>query len=134
MGIASWLGIGKDIAAPIKAVSNLYTTDKARIEAETKFQEALEKPREAQLENNKLMILSGKVFEFGWIALIGWSCGLLILLFYAPQIIITTYVWAKLCLLSNECKPFPMKADELINLVYLLLGMGGIGIFKNKIS
>lgn len=134
MGIMNWLGIGKDLAEPINAVGNLYTTDKARIEAETKLQEILQKPQIAQLENNKLLALSGKLFNSGWMPLLGWTCGFLILLYYAPQILIVTYVWGKVCIISGKPIPFPMKADEILNLVYLLFGMGGLGVAKKAVN
>ena len=39
MGIKDWLGLSSEsIAKPIKALGDLYTTDKARIESETKYE------------------------------------------------------------------------------------------------
>ena len=134
MGIASWLGLGADIAKPIDAVSNLYTTDKARIEAETKYEDVTQKPQLAQLDNNKLLILTGKIFNLGWIALLGWTSGFLVLLYYAPQIFIITYVWGSECIRTGIVTSFPMKSDEILNLVYLIFGMGGLGVVKHKIT
>ncbi len=132
MGLMNWLGMGKDIAEPIRAVGDLYTTDKARIEAQEKLEATQQKPQLAQLENNRLLVISGKFFNSGWLALLGWTCGLLILLYYAPQIIIITYVWGRQCIESGVATPFPMKSDEILYLVYLLFGVGGIGAIKNK--
>ena len=42
MGLLQWIGLGSEIAKPIDAVSNFYTTDKARIEAETKLEEVIQ--------------------------------------------------------------------------------------------
>ncbi len=125
---------GKTIPDTIKAVGDLYTTDKARIEAETKLQEALHDASVQQLNNNKLLIVTKRIFNSGWIPLIGWSAGFLILLFYAPQILIITYVWGKSCIALGKCTAFPMKPDDILNLVYLLFGMGGLNIFKNNQS
>lgn len=130
MGIGSWLGV----AEPIKAVGDLYTTDKARLEAEKDFEQVAQQRGLAQIENNKLLILTGRFFNSGWIALLGWTCGFLILLYYAPQIIIITYVWGKHCINHDVATTFPMKSDEILNLVYLLFGMGGIGVVNRKIN
>lgn len=132
MGIKDWLGIGDAVAKPIEAVGNLYTTDKARIEAETKYQEVIQQPAIAQASVNTILASSEKLFNSGWQPLIGWTAGFLILLFYAPQIIITTYIWAKACLASGIVTPFPMKPDEILNLVWLLFGFGGYSLIKRR--
>ena len=134
MGIMNWLGIGADLAKPIDSVSNLYTTDKARLEAEKDLTEVAQKPQLAQLDNNKLLILTGKIFNLGWIALLGWTSGFLVLLYYAPQIFIITYVWGSECIRTGIVTSFPMKSDEILNLVYLIFGMGGLGVVKHKIT
>jgi len=129
MGLFNWLG---GVEAPIKAVGDLYTTDKARLEGETKLTQAESSARMAQLENNRLMVLSGKVFTGGWIALLGWTCGFLVLLFYAPQIIVLTYIWAKICLQNGYVMAFPMQPDDILNLIYLLFGTGVLTTIKRN--
>ena len=124
MGIMNWLGIGADLAKPIDSVSNLYTTDKARLEAEKDLTEVVQKPQLAQLATNSILAASNSMFNSGWQPLIGWTAGFLVLLYYAPQIIITTYLWARLSFHANSVLPFPMKPDDLLNLVYLLFGFG----------
>lgn len=132
MGIMNWLGFGKDLAEPINAVSNLYTTDKERLEGEQKLQETLQKPQLAQIENNKILAMSSVLFNSGWQPLIGWTAGFLILLYYAPQMMIIIWVWGKACLSSGNISPFPMKPDDILNLVYLLFGFGSYSLVKGK--
>lgn len=134
MGIMNWLGIGADIAKPIDSVSNLYTTDKARIEAQTKYEEIVQKPVLAQLANNGIMAAAQNIFEAGWQPLLGWTAGFLVLIYYAPQILIITYVWGSHCVAVGVVSPFPMKADDILNLVYLLFGFGGYSLAKRAIS
>lgn len=136
MGISDWFGIGsaiKSAADPIRAVGDLYTTDKSRIEAETKLQEVVQKPQLAQLENNRLLAISSVLFNSGWQSLIGWTAGFLVLLYYFPQIVIATYVWGNICLDTGIVKPFPIKPDDILNLVYLLFGFGAHNIFSRKL-
>jgi hypothetical protein len=124
MGVADWLGLGKSVAEPINAVGNLYTTDKARIEAEKDFQDVVNRPILAQISNNAIMAAAQSIFVSGWQPLIGWTAGFLVLLYYAPQIIITTFVWGGNCIDSGMITPFPMKPDDILNLVWLLFGFG----------
>lgn len=132
MSIADWLGLGKTISEPIKAVGDLYTTDKARLEGENKLQETMNKVTLSQIGVNKSLALSSNLFNSGWQPLLGWTAGLLILLFYGPQIVIATYLWTTLCINKNVIAPFPMKADDIINLVWLLFGFGGYSLIKRK--
>jgi hypothetical protein len=132
MGIMQWIGLGKEISEPIKAVGDLYTTDKARIEAQKDFEEIAQKPHLAQLETNKLLA-SSSWFNSSWQPLLGWTCGFLVLLYYAPQIVVITWVWGKACALSGIVKPFPMRADDILNLVWLLFGFGGYSLAKSKL-
>ena len=130
MGIKDWLGLGDTIAKPIDAIGNLYTTDKARIEAETKYQDVIQQPVLAQIKTNSIMAAAQSIFVSGWQPLIGWTAGFLILLYYAPQIMIITYVWGHACLNTGRVTSFPMKPDELLNLVWLLFGFGGYSLIK----
>lgn len=134
MGIMNWLGIGADIAKPIDSVSNLYTTDKARIEAETKYEEIAQKPILSQLSNNAIMASSSNLFNSGWQPLTGWTAGFLVLIYYFPQIMIITYVWGTQCIDTGIVTPFPMKPDDILNLVYLLFGFGGYSLARRAIS
>lgn len=134
MGIANWLGLGKDLAKPIEAVGNLYTTDKARLESQKDLEEIVQKPILAQLATNAIMASSSHLFNSGWQPMIGWTSGFLVLIYYFPQILIATYVWGGHCISSGIVTPFPMKPDDILNLVYLLFGFGAHSIAKKIVS
>jgi hypothetical protein len=124
MGLLSWIGIGKEIAEPIKAVSDLYTTEKARLETESELVKAIAPMAVEQVKTNQILASSKSFYNSGWQSLIGWTAGFLILSFYAPQIIIITYVWSKYCLTTGHIVAFPMKSEDILNLVYLMFGFG----------
>lgn len=134
MSILEGLGIGKDVAQAANAVGNLYTTDKARLECEQKLAETLLKPGLEQLQNNRLMLAAGCFFSSGWQSLIGWTAGFLVLLYYAPQIIIATYVWSKMCIHTGVVAQFPIKHEDILNLVWLLFGFGGYHLVNQKLN
>lgn len=134
MGLMNWLGIGSEIAKPIDAIGNLYTTDKARLEAEKDFQTELNKPMLAQLKNNEIMASSTSWFNSGWQPLTGWTAGFLVLLYYAPQIVVDLIVWSSECFASGYVSPFPMDPKDILNLVYLLFGFGGYHLINKKLN
>lgn len=132
MGVFSWLGATKTIPDTVRAVGDLYTTDKARIEAEAKLAEALNPALLQQLKNNETMLNATTLFSTLWQPLIGWTAGFLVLLYYAPQIIIATYVWGNASVHSGIVSPFPLKPDDILNLIYLLFGFGGYTLVSRK--
>jgi len=133
MGIMSWIGLGADIAKPIDAVSNLYTTDKARIAAETSYEAVTQKRGLAQLENNRLMAIAGNLFESSWQPLIGYTAGFCVALYYVPQLIVANVIWAQECIDTGHVIPFPIDPSDILNLVYLLFGFGTYHLVKKKI-
>ena len=133
MGLLQWIGLGSEIAKPIEAVSNLYTTDKAKIEAETKLEEVTQKPQLMQLANNTIMANSKYFFESAWPSLIGWTSGFCVALYYIPQLIIVNYEWSRNILLTHVIMPFPIDPTDILNLVYLLFGFGAYHIVKKKL-
>jgi hypothetical protein len=127
MGILNWLS-----PKTINAVGDLYTTDKARLEAEKDFTEVAQKPQLAQLEINKNYSLSSIFFNSAWIPLLGWTCGFLILIYYAPQILICTYVWGKEAIKTGIAGKFPMNSNDLLYLIGLLYGVGTHSLIKRN--
>jgi hypothetical protein len=134
MGILRWLltSSPKDLAAPIEAVSDLYTTEKARLLAETALKAQENAPMLAQSNINAIIAQSKSLFVSGWQPMLGWTCGFLILLFYAPQIMIITYIWGKACFHADVVKPFPMSPKDILNLVYLLFGVATHSLLQSR--
>lgn len=133
MGIMNLLGIGKDIAEPIRAVGDLYTTDKSRIEAEKEYEAVTQQRGLAQLDNNKIMAMSGRFFEAAWQPLCGWTAGFCVALYYIPQLMVADVIWTMNCIDQNRVIPFPIDSGDIINLVYLLFGFGTYHLVKKKI-
>lgn len=134
MGILQWIGLGTEIAKPIEAVSNLYTTDKAKIEAQANLEEITQKPIIAQLANNTIMASSKYFFESAWPSLIGWTSGACVALYYIPQLLVVNYEWARNVLTTHTIMPFPIDPTDILNLVYLLFGFGAYHIVKKKLG
>ena len=134
MGILGWLGVGKELAEPIKAVGELYTTDRERLDAQARKIEVSEKPRLAQIENNRLMVISGNIFASSWQPLVGWTAGLCVFLYWVPQLLIANLVWAQECLELGTVMPFPILPEDIYNLVWLLFGFAGYHVIKKKLN
>ena len=63
---------------------------KQELRLKTKYEEIAQKPLLAQISNNAIMSVAHSLFVSGWQPMIGWTAGFLVLLYYAPQLIITT--------------------------------------------
>jgi hypothetical protein len=122
MGLLNWLGITKDIPDTINAISNLYTTDKEKLEGEQKLEETQQKPDLQQLEINKILASSGNLYLNGWQPLLGWTCGACVALYWIPQVTLGAYIWIKLSLAQNKILPFPIDITEMLKLLALVLG------------
>jgi hypothetical protein len=133
MGILSWLGIGSELVKPIEAVSNLYTTDKARIIADTGLELAQQQRGLKQLENNRIMAMASSMFQSGWQPLIGWTAGFCVALYYVPQLLIADLIWSIECFETGHITPFPIDPTDILNLVYLLFGFGTYHLVKKKL-
>lgn len=123
---------GKIISETVKAVGDLYTTDKARIEAETNFESVMQQSVIGQQEINKTLAASLYFFNSGWQPLVGWSAGFLILLYWAPQLIVANWIWMNNALALGQVDTFPIKPDDIMNLVWLVFGFGGYSLIKHK--
>ena len=134
MGILNWLNMAPAFAKPIEAVSDLYTTDKARILAETALDEQIENGVVSQSKVNEVLASSSLWFNSSWQPLLGWTCGFLVLLYYFPQIVIATIIWGSHCFETGIVSPFPIKADDILNLIYLLFGFGIHNLISKKIN
>jgi hypothetical protein len=133
MGLLSWIGIGKEIAEPIKAASDLYTTEKARIAAETNLELVQQQRGLKQLDNNKIMLIANSVFQSGWQPLTGWTAGFCLALYWVPQLFIANIIWARECLNMGHVIPFPIDPSDIMNLIYLLFGFGTYHLAKKKL-
>jgi len=129
----SWIGLGGELAKPIQAASELYTTDKARIVAETGLETAQQQRGLKQLDNNRIMALASNMFQSGWQPLIGWTAGFCVALYYIPQLVVVNLEWSLQVLESHEITPFPIDPTDILNLVYLLFGFGTYHLVKKKL-
>ena len=132
MNLWGWLGMYDSVSKPIEAIGGLYTKDKDRLEADNELQKIIQTPTIQQLNNNKIMALSGLFFNNGWQSLTGWTAGFLILVYYFPQIIITEWIWASESFAKGTVVPFPLSADNIMQLVYLLFGFGVHSLAKRR--
>jgi hypothetical protein len=134
MSILNWLGIGETIAKPIEAAKKFYTSDKERLDAEVEFEKTQETRGLAQLQNNRVQLLSKYIFESAWQPLSGWTAGLGIFLYYIPQLTLANYIWITNCLHIHKIVPFPIDPTNIMQLVYLMFGFGTYHVVHKKIN
>lgn len=138
MGLLDLLGAPKAIAAPIEAIGGVLdkvvTTDKDRMNAEQVMALIRQNPMLWQVTLNQLNAQSDKWFDSGWRPFIGWIGGVCVAFYFLPQFSIAAYLWITMCLAKNMILPYPISADQLMQLVYLLLGFGAYQIADKRIN
>jgi Holin of 3TMs, for gene-transfer release len=138
MGLLDILGGGKTLAAPIEAVGSVLdkvvTTDKDRANAEQVMALIRQNPILWQVTLNQLNAQSNRWFDSGWRPFIGWIGGLCLGFYFLPQFTIAAYLWCNMCIAQGTILPYPIKADQLMELVYLLLGFGAYHIADRRIN
>jgi len=99
--------IGRFVPDPVK-----------KAEAQLAVMQLQMQPDLAQIEINKQEAMSSSVFVAGWRPAIGWLCVIALGFAYVAVPLLTTFVP------EAHIPKFPM--DEMINLVYALLGLGAM--------
>lgn len=92
----------------------------------TQSQELSKQANQANKEINLVEAQSDKLFVAGWRPFIGWVCGASLAVYFIPQFIVGTILWAKECFLLGIIRPYPITPEGLFNLVLALLGMAGL--------
>ena len=121
MGILSFLGGGKAVAAPVTAIGNvldaLFTSDEERLDKQALLTKLARQPNLAQVELNKVEAMHRSIFVAGWRPAIGWVCavGLLMTFIVNPFLQWTT----------GEPGP-ALPNDIILELVLALLGLGAL--------
>lgn len=138
MGILDLIGIGNAISKPIEAVGSVLdkvvTTDKDRSNAEQVMALIRQNPMLWQAVLNNFNATSSRFFDSSWRPFIGWVGGLCIALYFIPQFSFAAYLWVSLCTAKHEIIPYPIKADQLMELVWLLLGFGAYHIADRRLN
>lgn len=138
MGILDAIGFGSALSKPIEAVGTVLdkvvTTDKDRLNAEQVMSLIRQNPMLWQAVLNNLNAVSGSIFNSAWRPFIGWVGGVCIALYFVPQFSFAAYLWISMCTTKQEILPYPIKADQLMELVWLLLGFGAYHIADKRFN
>lgn len=137
MGIISSI-FGEAAAKPIEAtgeaikniIGSVYTTEGEKLDKQTILERLRQQPAENQVALNKIEAQHRSIFVAGWRPHIGWVCGISLGIFFIPQFIVGTIIWAKICLSNGTIVPYPVSASELTALVTSMLGFGALRTFE----
>jgi hypothetical protein len=119
---------GEGVAKPIDAMGNaldqIFTSDEEKLSHAEVMAKLEQQPLIAQQLLNELGAKSDNIFISGWRPFIGWVAGVTLAIYYIPQFVVATYLWAKFSLLAGGIQPYPMDSRQLMELVWALLGLG----------
>jgi hypothetical protein len=119
-------GIDDAIAAGLKVLDKFVPDPEAKAKAESELRSSLQAWDKAQTDVNAIEAANANVFVSGWRPFIGWTCGLAL----AYQYVLAPLVmWATLTMGVHLAAP-PKLDDMLWQLVFAMLGMGGLRTFE----
>jgi hypothetical protein len=126
MGLAEWLGIGKQVKEGAKGVGSLIESARDAItgeDHELALREVDAKLQQAQVELNKIEAASSSPFVAGWRPLIGWLGGICLALYFVPQYALASFIWISEWAKTGVLIDFPASPDAILELVFALLGV-----------
>ena len=140
MGLASWLGIGKEIksagegvAAPVAAVGkvldDLFTSDEEKAAAKIVMTKLQMYPDMMNFELNKIAAQSKSWFNSGWRPFIGWVSGASLAIYFIPQFLMATILWVRVAWGAEQLPAYP-ELEALNALFELIMGMLGLAALR----
>ena len=119
-------GIDDAIAAGLKVLDKFVPDPEARVKAEADLRNSLQAWDKAQTDVNAIEAANASVFVSGWRPFIGWVCGIALAYQYVAAPLV---MWLAMTLGVNLAPP-PRIDDTLWQLVFAMLGMGGLRTFE----
>lgn len=121
----NWLGLGKEVAAPIDALGNtidkMFTNDEERMQAQAVLDKIRIQPAILNAEMNKIEAQHRSIFVAGWRPAIGWICAFGIGFAFIGNPLLQRFV-------GGEAVNVPL--DMILELVLAMLGMGALRTFE----
>jgi hypothetical protein len=119
-------GIDDAIAAGLQVLNKFVPDPEARAKAESALRDSLQTWDKAQSDVNAVEAANTNVFVSGWRPFIGWTCGLALAYQY---VLAPLTMWITLTM-GVHLAPPPKLDDMLWQLVFAMLGMGGLRTFE----
>jgi hypothetical protein len=119
-------GIDDAIAAGLQVLNKFVPDPEARAKAEADLRNSLQAWDKAQTDVNAVEAANTNVFVSGWRPFIGWICGIALAYQYVAAPIV---MWIALTFGIKLAAP-PRIDDTLWQLVFAMLGMGGLRTFE----
>ena len=109
-----------------RVIPDTEAREKAKAEATAQILTAFQEQDKGQIEINKIEAGSTDRFVSGWRPFIGWVCGTALAYTYIGQPLLA---WVLLLTGANATPP-SIVGDNLMELVFAMLGLGGLRTFE----
>jgi hypothetical protein len=120
-------GIDDAIGAALKVLDKFVPDPAAKQQAEADLRSSLQQWDQNQTEINKVEAGNDNLFVSGWRPAIGWILAAALLYTY---ILVPFTVWTFAFVLGQPVPKFPVLDDNLWELMFCLLGMGGLRTYE----
>lgn len=135
-------GLGQ-FAKDLRAAITGKVDPEVQAQIEERLAQLAAQAEASQVEVNKIEAASSSVFVAGWRPFIGWVCGCSLAVYYIPQALIASGIWALQCVMLLYKQPdvqavaipgYPLIFDlsEILGLVGSLLGLGWYRSYDKK--
>jgi hypothetical protein len=120
-------GIDDAIGAALSVLDKFIPDPAAKQQAEADLRSSLQQWDQNQTEVNKVEAGNDNLFVAGWRPAIGWICAAALLYTY---ILVPFTVWTFAFVLDLPIPKFPVLDNNLWELMFGMLGMGGLRTYE----
>jgi hypothetical protein len=128
MSIFSWgdevKKAGEGVGIVGDALDSLFTSDEERLSKAEAIERLKAEPHKVMGKLALLDAASRNAFQAGWRPFIGWIAGFALAAYFIPQFLVGGYMFVDAYISTGSIIPYPVKPDALMELVWLLLGLG----------
>lgn len=126
--------INSQISTPIEVIGNvldkLFTSDEEKLDKQIAMERLVLRASEMQAEINKVEAQHRSLFVAGWRPFIGWVCGFALAWHFIGYDLLN---WLAVNF-NFVAPPQLVGTNELISVVFSLLGLGGLRSFEKAIG
>lgn len=120
-------GIDDAIGAALKVLDKFVPDPAAKQQAEADLRSSLQQWDKGQTDINAAEATNNSLFVSGWRPAIGWICAAALLYTY---ILVPFTVWTFAFVLNQPIPKFPVLDNNLWELMFGMLGMGGLRTYE----
>lgn len=119
-------GIDDAVSAALQVLNKFVPDPEAKAKFESELRNSLQAWDKSQTDVNAIEAANSSLFVSGWRPFIGWVCGAALAYQYVAAPLIMWFMTS----IGVKLTPFPKLDETLWQLVFALLGLGGLRTYE----